>query len=411
VTHALRRSFHSLSIPNYRRYFVGQVVSISGNWMQIVAESWLVLRLTDSGVALGVNTALQFTPMLLAGAYGGVLADRWPKRRLLTVTQTLMALPALTLFLLWTAGSIELWMIYVLVFLRGSVLAVDNPARQSFVSEMVGPNRVVNAVSLNSVIVQTGRMAGPALAGAVIAAFGVGPCFAANAASFFVMIGALRLMNSDDLLQPPPRGRARGQLRDGVRAVWATPALRIPLVLMAIVGTLSFNFVVLLPLLARFTFHGGAGTYAALTSAMGVGAVLGALWNGARGAATPALVTGAAFAFGIALAVAAAAPDLPVELVALAAVGAASVVFSASVNASLQLAAAPELRGRVMALYAVVFIGSNPIGAPLTGWLSGVGGARAGLVLGAAAAIAGGVVGLIAFARAGEPIAPAFARR
>jgi MFS family permease len=411
VTHALRRSLHSLSIPNYRRYFTGQVVSISGNWMQIVAESWLVLRLTDSGVALGVNTALQFTPMLLAGAYGGVLADRWPKRRLLTVTQTLMALPALTLFLLWTAGSVELWMIYVLVFLRGSVLAVDNPARQSFVSEMVGPNRVVNAVSLNSVIVQTGRMAGPALAGVVIAAFGVGPCFALNAASFFVMIGALRLMNPDDLLQPPPRGRARGQLRDGVRAVWATPALRIPLVLMAIVGTLSFNFVVLLPLLARFTFHGGAGTYAALTSAMGVGAVLGALWNGARGAATPALVTGAAFAFGVALAIAAAAPDLPVELVALAAVGAASVVFSASVNASLQLAAAPELRGRVMALYAVVFIGSNPIGAPLTGWLSGVGGARAGLVLGAAAALVGGIVGLIAFARAGEPIAPAFARR
>jgi MFS family permease len=411
VNHALRRSLHSLSIPNYRRYFVGQVVSITGNWMQIVAESWLVLRLTGSGVALGVNTALQFTPMLLAGAYGGVLADRWPKRRLLTVTQTLMALPALTLFLLWSAGSVHLWMIYVLVFLRGSVLAVDNPARQSFVSEMVGPSRVVNAVSLNSVIVQTGRMAGPALAGAVIVAFGVGPCFALNAASFFVMIAALRLMNAGELLQAPSRGRARGQLRDGVRAVWATPALRIPLVLMAIVGTLSFNFVVLLPLLARFTFHGGPGTYAALTSAMGVGAVLGALWNAARGAVTPALVTGAAFAFGVSLALAAAAPDLPVELVALAAVGAASVVFSASVNASLQLAAAPELRGRVMALYAVVFIGSNPIGAPLTGWLSGVGGARAGLVLGAVAAVIGGVVGLIAFTRAGEPIGPVLARR
>src|SRR5581483_12436012 len=161
----------------------------------------------------------------------------------------------------------------------------------------------------------------PALAGAVIAAFGVGPCFALNAASFFVMIAALRLMNPGELLQAPARKAARGQLRDGVRAVWATPALRIPLVLMAIVGTLSFNFVVLLPLLARFTFHGGPGTYAALTSAMGVGAVLGALWNGARGAATPALVTGAAFAFGVALAMAAAAPDLPVELVALAAVG------------------------------------------------------------------------------------------
>jgi MFS family permease len=411
VSRALRRSFHSLSIPNYRRYFTGQVVSISGNWMQIVAESWLVLRLTNSGVALGVNTALQFTPMLVAGAYGGVLADRWPKRRLLTVTQTLMALPALTLFALNESGSVKLWMIYVLVFLRGSVLAVDNPARQSFVSELVGPSRVVNAVSLNSVIVQTGRIAGPALAGAVIAVFGVGPCFALNALSFFVMIAALRAMDPSALQEPPPRVRARGQLRAALLVVRETPALWIPLMLMAIVGTLSFNFVVLLPLLARFTFHGGAGTYAVLTTGMGIGAVLGALWNGARGTTTPAIVTGSAFAFGAGLAAAAAAPDLPIELIALAATGAASVVFSASVNASLQLAAAPELRGRVMALYAVVFIGSNPLGGPLTGWLSGVAGVRAGLALGAVAALIAGVVGLAAFARAGQPVGAALARR
>jgi MFS family permease len=411
VSRALRRSFHSLSIPNYRRYFGGQVVSISGNWMQIVAESWLVLRLTNSGVALGVNTALQFTPMLLAGAYGGVLADRWPKRRLLTVTQTLMALPALTLFALNEAGNVKLWMIYVLVFLRGSVLAVDNPARQSFVSELVGPSRVVNAVSLNSVIVQTGRIAGPALAGAVIAAFGVGPCFFVNAMSFVVMIAALRAMDPGALLQPPPRIRARGQLRAALHVVRGTPVLWIPLMLMAIVGTLSFNFVVLLPLLARFTFHGGPGTYALLTTGMGIGAVLGALWNGARGTASPAIVTGSAFAFGAALAAAALAPNLPLELVALAATGAASVVFSASVNASLQLAVAPELRGRVMALYAVVFIGSNPLGGPLTGWLSSVAGVRAGLALGALAAIVAGIVGLAAFERAGHPVGAALARR
>jgi MFS family permease len=181
---------------------------------------------------------------------------------------------------------------------------------------------------------------------------------------------------------------------------------------MAVVGTLSFNFVVLLPLLARFTFHGGATTYAILTASMGVGAVLGALWNGARGTATPAIVTGSAFAFGAALLAAAAAPDLPVELLAFAGVGAASVTFSASVNASLQLAVSPELRGRVMALYSVVYIGSNPLGGPLTGWLSSVGGPRAGLVLGAVAALAAGVIGLAAFARAGQPIArPALARR
>ncbi|MCW3062955.1 MAG: major facilitator superfamily 1 [Solirubrobacterales bacterium] len=409
---ALRRSFHSLAIPNYRRYFQGQVVSISGNWMQTVAEMWLVLRLTGSGVALGVATALQFTPMLLAGAYGGVLADRWPKRRLLMVTQTLMAVPALTLWALTTAGSVRLWMVYALVLVRGTVLAVDNPARQSFVSELVGPARVVNAVSLNSVIIHTGRIAGPALAGAVIAAFGVGPCFALNGLSFFVMIAALRGMDPSQLQAAPARVRARGQLRAALRTVRETPALRIPLLLMAVVGTLSFNFVVLLPLLARFTFHGGASTYAVLTAAMGVGAVVGALWNGARGTATPAIVTGSAFAFGAALLAAAAAPDLPVEIAALALVGAASVTFAASVNASLQLAVAPELRGRVMALYSVVYIGSSPLGGPLTGWLSAVGGPRAGLVLGAVAALAAGVIGLAAFARAGQPISrPALARR
>jgi MFS family permease len=184
VSAALRRSFNSLAVPNYRRYFAGQVVSISGNWMQTVAEMWFVLQLTGSGVALGITTALQFTPMLLVGAYGGVLADRWPKRRLLTVTQTMMAIPALTLWALTLAGGVQVWMVYGLVLVRGTILALDNPARQSFVSELVGPARVVNAVSLNAVIIHTGRIAGPALAGAVIAAFGVGPCFALNGLSF-----------------------------------------------------------------------------------------------------------------------------------------------------------------------------------------------------------------------------------
>jgi MFS family permease len=245
--------------------------------MQIVAETWLVLRLTNNGALVGVAAALQFLPIMLFGAWGGLLADRMPKRRLLMTTQTLMALPALTLFALVTTGTVQTWQVLALILVRGSVNAVDNPARQSFVVEMVGPDRVVNAVSLNSVIVHTARIAGPAAAGIVIALAGVGPCFLVNALSFIAMLVALRGMDPRHLHTGPPAQRAPGQLRAALRYVWATPALRGPLLMMAVVGTLSFNFQVLLPLLARFTWHGDASTYAALTSAMGAGSVLGAL--------------------------------------------------------------------------------------------------------------------------------------
>jgi MFS family permease len=391
----IRRSFSSLAVPNYRRYFAGQVVSLSGNWMQTVAEAWLVLRLTGSGVALGLAAALQFTPILVAGAWGGLLADRMPKRRLLTITQTTMALPALALWALTTSGDVRLWMVYALIFARGSVNAVDNPARQSFVVEMVGRERVVNAVSLNSVIVQTARIAGPALAAVVIATAGVATCFLLNAASFAVFIVALRRMDPRQLHRAPVTSRGPGQLRAGLAAVLHTPELRTPLLLMAIVGTLSFNFTVLLPLLARYTFSGGPSTLALLFSAMGVGAVLGALFNGSRNAVSPRFVAAAAAAFGVALAATAAAPSLDMALVLLPLVGASSVMFAASVNATLQLAAPPELRGRVMALYAVVFLGSTPIGGPLIGWLSEAAGARAGLAVGAAAALAAGAGALV----------------
>src|SRR3954471_13231897 len=294
----LRRSFSSLSVRNSRRYFTGQVVSLAGNWMQIVAETWLVLKLTDNGALVGLAAALQFLPMLVAGAWGGLLADRVPKRRLLMTTQALMALPALTLFALVTTHAVEVWQVLALIFVRGAINAVDNPARQSFVVEMVGPDRVVNAVSLNSVIVPAARIAGPAAAGAVIALAGVGPCFLVNACSFLAMLVALRGMNPRALHAGAPAQRAPGQLRAALRYVWATPALRVPLLMMAVVGTLSFNFQVLLPLVARFTWDGTATTYAILTSAMGAGSVVGALASGVRGRVSPALLAGSALAFG-----------------------------------------------------------------------------------------------------------------
>jgi MFS family permease len=402
VSAGLRRSFDSLSVPNYRRYFAGQIVSVSGNWMQMVAEIWLVLSLTGSGIAVGVTTALQFLPILLFGAWGGVLADRFSKRRLLIVTQTLMALPALALLAVTVGGVVAPWMVFALVFVRGTINAVDNPARQSFAIEMVGADRLVNAVSLNSVIINSARLLGPVLAGLLIATAGVEPCFALNALSFAAMVLALRRMEPAQLNTPPRAERQRGAVRAGLRYVRATPELAVPLALMALVGTLGLNFQVILPLLARFSFAGGPSTYATLVSAMGVGSVIGALLTGARGRTDGHLIAGAALAFGMLALLAALMPSLALEVPVLALLGASAVTFAASINSSLQLSVEPQMRGRVMALYSVVFLGSTPIGGPLAGWLSQTYDPRVALLLAAAAGLAAACVGHISFARLRE---------
>jgi MFS family permease len=399
LTAALRRSLSSLSVPNYRRYFTGQLVSVSGNWMQMVAEAWLLLTLTGSGVAVGALTAAQFAPFLLFAAWGGLVADRIPKRRLLIFTQAAMATPALFLFAVTAAGLVQPWMVFVTAFARGSVNSIDNPARQSFVIEMVGADRVVNAVSLNSVIVQSSRILGPGIAGAVIALWGVAPCFAVNALTFAVMIVALRGMNSDALRPAPVTRHERGAVAAAIRYVGRTPELAIPLAMMALVGTLAFNFQTVLPLLAHFTFDGGADAYAVLLAAMGVGSIIGALANGARGRTGPRLLVGAALGFGAFGLLAAAAPTFPIEVAAMVPLGAASITFAAGVNSQLQLEVEPAMRGRVMALYSIVFLGSTPIGGPLTGWLSEAVDPRAGLVLGALAALGAGVAAWFAFRR------------
>jgi MFS family permease len=400
VTAALGRTFTSLRVPNYRRYFVGQLASISGNWMQTVAEMWLMVKLTGSGTYVGLTAGLQFLPVLLFGAYGGLLADRLSKRRLLSFTQPAMAVPALTLWILTASGHVSAWMVLALVLVRGSVNALDNPARQAFVVEMVGSDRVVNAVALNSVIVHSSRIIGPAAAGAVIALLGVAPCFLINGLSFFVMLVALRTMDARALLAPRPIARRGGELRSAFRYVARTPELLIPLAMMAVVGTVSFNFQVLLPLLADFTWHGSASTYAALTAAMGVGSVAGALAAGARGRVTPRLIVAASLLFGVSELLVAAAPTLPLQLLFLVPLGVASVTFAAGINSSLQIAVEPAMRGRVMALYSVVFLGSTPIGSPLMGLLAQAAGPRAGLLAGAIAALVAAFGARYAYGRA-----------
>jgi len=402
VSRALAASFRSLEVPNYRRYFTGQIVSLSGNWMQVVAEMWLVVRITDSGIAVGLAAALQFLPMLLGAAWGGLLADRLPKRGLLMVTQTAMAIPALVLFALALGGQPPLAAVLGLILARGAINAVDNPTRQAFIVEMVGPDRLLNAVSLNAALVNSARVIGPAIAGVLIATAGVAPCFALNALTFFFMIAMLASMEPAGLRTPEPASRRRGALRRTLRHVRNAPELRVPLALMALVGTLAFNFQVVLPLLARFSFHDHhGGIYAALTTAMGLGAVAGALAMGARDRPRPRFTTTAAIVFGGAMALTAAAPSLGLALAALVLTGAASVAFAASVNSSLQLSARPRMRGRIMALYSMVFLGSTPIGGPLCGWLAGWAGPRWALAMGAAAAIAGGLAARLAYRRAG----------
>lgn len=408
MTVAVRRTLDSLTVPNYRRYFAGQIVSITGNWMQMVAEAWLIIQLTGSGAALGLTVGLQFLPILLLGALGGVFVDRCDKRRLLMITQALMALPALALWGLTASGAVEVWMVYLLVLTRGVVLAVDNPARQTFVMELVGPDKVVNAVSLNSVIIHSARIAGPMFAGGLIALFGVAPAFLVNALSFAAMIVALRGMDRGRLLTPARAPRSRGQVRAAVAEVRRNPDLRIPLLMMAAIGTLSFNFQVLLPLFAKFTWNGTATTYATLMAAMGVGAIAGALISGFRGNVSARLLVSSAALFGVAQLLAAAAPTEWAQLLVLVPLGAASVMFAAGVNSSLQLAAG-EMRGRVMALYSVVFLGSTPIGAPIVGVLAEQFGPRWGLVVGGVAALATAGVASVAYARAAAAAAAAAA--
>lgn len=381
------RTFRSLRIRNYRLYLTGQAVSLCGTWMQTVAQGWLVLTLTRSGTALGLVIALQFLPMLLLGPYGGLVADRLDRRRLLVGTQATLGALALLLGVLDVTGAVRLWMVFAVAAGFGLVTCVDMPARQSFVLEMVGRAELPNAVTLNSVLVNAARAVGPAVAGALIAVAGTGPCFLANAASYLAVIAALLRMDVRGLYRQEPVPRARGQVRAGLAYVARTPALRVPLVMMAVIGTLAYEFQVVLPLVARRTFGGGAGTYSALTAAMGAGAVVGGLLVARRRRTTSrALVLGAA-GFGAVILLAAAAPTLPVAIAVLVLVGAGSVAFLAVGNATLQLAAEPAMRGRVMALWGVAFLGSTPLGGPIAGWVGEHAGPRWALALGGAAAM------------------------
>lgn len=378
-----RDTFVSLRNRNYRLYFIGQTISVSGTWMQNLAQAWLILELTHrNGTALGIVTALQFLPMLLFGVWGGVLADRFDKRRLLFGTQIAAGLLALALGIIVTAGAAAVWNVYLLAFLLGFVNVVDNPARQTFVLEMVGTEQLQNAVSLNSVVMNSARVVGPAVGGLLIDLFGVGPCFYVNAASYIAVIVALRMMHTSQLQRMPTVERAKGQLRDGLRYAWSERLVRVPLLMMAVIGTLAFNFQVVIALMTTKVFHTAAGGFGVLLAIMGVGAVLGGLSMATRRGVSYRRLLVLAFAMGVTILLAAAAPTLGTEAIAVFIMGASAFAFIAVANTTIQLTSRPDMRGRVMALYGIAFLGSTPIGGPLVGWISQQWGARSGFAIG-----------------------------
>ena len=395
LTALRRQTFAALSNPNYRRYVSGQAVSLIGTWMQSIAQSWLVLQLTGSATALGVVIALQTLPTLVLGPYAGVVADRFDKRKLMIGLQSGMGVLALLLGVLTITGTVQLWHVYVLAFLLGMNNCFENPARQSFILEMVGADDLRNAVSLNSVLVNVARAVGPAIAGIVIALGGIGLCFLLNAVSFVAVVVSLSRLDVSRLSRSVPTPRAPGQLREGLAYVRRTPELAVPLLMMALVGCLAYEFQVVLPVFAQQTFAGNASTYGFLTAAMGVGAVVGGLYVAARGRTGLNALVVAATLFGLAMVGTALAPNLAVALVGMGLVGAFSVAFLSTGNSTLQLAAAPQMRGRVMALWAVAFLGSTPIGGPIAGVVVQYFGSRAGLMLGAVACLLAAALGAV----------------
>jgi MFS family permease len=388
-----RETLSSLHVRNYRLYYIGQIVSTSGTFMQSIAQAWLVLKLTNSGTALGIATALQYLPVLILGPYGGVIADRISKRKILYFTQSISGLLALILGMLVATGLVRVWMVYILAVCLGMVNVFDNPTRQTFYMELVGPDRLRNAVTLYSTLVNLARIIGPAIAAGVIAAFGLAPCFIINGISFAAVVIMLAMLHTDELLITPPVPRARGQLQEGFKYVVSTPVLGSTLLMMAIIGTLTYEFQVSLPLIAQFTFKGNASSYAFLTASMGVGAAFGGLFFASRKGIHPYKLVNAALLFGLAVLAAAFMPIIHLAGLALVAVGMCSINFSSLGNSVLQLESSPQMRGRVMSFWSVAFLGSTTIGGPIVGWFAEVAGARWGLALGGLAALIAAALG------------------
>jgi MFS family permease len=373
--------FRSLRVRNYRLFASGQLVSLTGTWMQRVAQDWLVLELTNSGTALGIVTALQFGPSLLLGMWGGVLADRGDKRRLLLATQSGLAVIALLLGVLDVTGVVRYWQVIVLATLLGLITAIDTPVRQAFVVEMVGRDDLTNAVAINSTIFNAGRILGPAIAGVVISAVGTGWAFIGNAGSSLAVLAGLLFMRTAELYPSPPVIRARGQLREGLRYVRERGDLMLTMVLITMIGTFGLNFAITCALMAKQVFHRGATGYGLLSTALASGAFFGAILATRRTKRpSSTFLLGMATLFSVGEVVTGLMPSFVSTAALLVPTGLAMLSLTTAANSHVQLGVAPTMRGRVMALYLICFMGGTPLGAPLIGWVAEFAGPRWGLI-------------------------------
>ncbi|MEU9700036.1 MFS transporter [Streptomyces sp. NPDC047981] len=396
TTRGRGETFSSLRIRNYRLFFTGAIVSNTGTWMARITQDWLVLSLTGSAAAVGITTALQFLPMLLFGLYGGVIADRYPKRRILLVSQAALGLCGLTLAVLTLSGHIHVWHVYLVAFLLGMVTVVDNPTRQSFVSEMVGPDQLRNAVSLNSANFQSARLVGPAVAGLLIATVGSGWAFLLNGLFFLAPLTGLLMMRPAEFHKVERAPRGKGQLREGLRYVAGRPELIWPIVLVGFIGTFGFNFPIWLTAFSEEIFHVGAGTYGFLNTLLAAGSLAGALYAARRGSTRLRTLVVAAVVFAVLEIAAALSPAFWLFALLLVPIGMFGLTVNITANSAVQLATDPAMRGRVMSLYMMVFAGGTPIGAPLLGWITDTYGPRVGFATGGLVSlVAAGTIGLI----------------
>ena len=398
--------FSSLRIRNFRLYMAGLTVSVAGNWMQNVAVGWLVLQLTHSGTVLGAVTAARYAPLLVLGAWGGLVADRHDKRMLLRLTASIQLVVAAVLGLLTMTHVIDIWSLTALILVAGVVDVVDTPSRQAFMNNIVGRDRLGNAIALNSVLVNGARVVGPGIAGLVISTVGVGPCFLLNAASFAATWLGLQLMRSEELIPTATEVAAKRQIRAGLRYVLSTPELRMPLLLVAVTGAFAWEFPVSIPLFTSGTFHGGASEFGWALSAISIGSIGGGLLAARRRSVGQRSVALSALLWGIAILAASFAPSLPVAYLLLAIVGSGAVTFNAMSKTFLQITARDQMRGRVMALWSIGWQGTTVLGAPVVGLLGQTLGGRYGLAFGGVCCIAVAVPVLLARPRAAAGSSP-----
>jgi MFS family permease len=400
-----RETFRSFEVRNFRLFFSGQLISQIGNWLTLITQTLLVLKLTGNGFDVGLLTACQFAPVLFIGAWAGLIADRSDKRRLLMIVQVIAMAQSFALAFLAFMGNPPVVAIYGVALIGGFTIAFDNPARRAFVVEMVPEDHVQNAVSLNTAVMTTARIIGPALAGLLIHVAGYGWCFTLDGISYLAVLAGLWMMRTSELRPSPVAERAKGQVRAGLHYARRVPELWVPLVMMAVIGTLAYNFQVVMPLLVERTFNGNEATFTLLFSFLSVGSLVGALASARRRTISIHHVVMTAAGFGVAMLVFALTPSLAAAFPLGLLLGATSIAFMTASTAIVQIESAPQMRGRVLALQAIVFLGSTPIGGPIVGWISEHMGPRYGVAVGALAALGAGAWGLVRSRRC-EPAAP-----